>query len=108
MKKVITSLMVAGSLSVAALMSACATDKTSDGKSATKQYVDDAGITAEVKAAFAKDETVRALSISVETKNGVVQLSGFGRSELEKRRAEEIARKVNGVRQVKNDIVLKP
>ena len=44
-------------------------------------YVDDAGITTKVKAKFAEDKTVSAMAISVETLNGVVQLSGFAKTQ---------------------------
>ena len=68
------------------------------------EYVDDAGITTKVKAAFAEDKTVAATSISVETLNGEVQLSGFAKSGAEKSRAGDIARATKGVRSVKNAV----
>ena len=71
-------------------------------------YVDDAGITTAVKAKMAEDKSVSATSISVETLNGTVQLSGFAKSQTEKTRAEQIARGVNNVREVRNSIVVRP
>ena len=71
-------------------------------------YVDDAGITTAVKAKMAEDKTVSATSISVETLKGVVQLSGFAKSDAEKARAGEIARTTKNVREVRNSIVVKP
>lgn len=71
-------------------------------------YVDDAAITAAVKAKFAEDKTVAATSISVETLKGTVQLSGFAKSQAEKNRAEAIARNVKGVSLVRNSIVVRP
>lgn len=71
-------------------------------------YMDDAGITAAVKAKMAEDKTVSATSISVETLKGTVQLSGFAKSQTEKNRAEEIARSTNHVREVRNSIVVRP
>ena len=50
-------------------------------------YVDDAGITTAIKAKMAEDRTVSATSISVETLNGTVQLSGFAKSQAEIGRA---------------------
>jgi hyperosmotically inducible protein len=70
-------------------------------------YVDDATITTRVKAAYAKDPTVAATSINVETLKGTVQLSGFAKSAAEKTTAERLAREVNGVKSVKNDIVVR-
>ncbi len=70
-------------------------------------YVDDAGITTAVKAKFAEDKTVAATSISVETLNGVVQLSGFAKSMAEKNQAEMLARSTKNVREVRNSIVVR-
>lgn len=71
-------------------------------------YVDDAGITTAVKAKMAEDKSVSATSISVETLNGTVQLSGFAKSQAEKNQAESIARNTKNVREVRNSIVVRP
>ena len=71
-------------------------------------YVDDAGITTAVKTRMAEDKTVSATSISVETLNGTVQLSGFAKSQKEKDMAAEIARTTKNVRDVRNNIVVRP
>jgi hyperosmotically inducible periplasmic protein len=71
-------------------------------------YVDDAAITTAVKAKMAEDKTVSATSISVETLNGTVQLSGFAKSQAEKSQAESIARNTKNVREVRNSIVVRP
>ena len=71
-------------------------------------YVDDAGITTAVKAKFAEDKSVSATSISVETLNGVVQLSGFAKSVTEKTQAGALARNTKNVREVRNNIVVRP
>lgn len=71
-------------------------------------YMDDAGITTAVKAKFAEDKTVAATSISVETMNGNVQLSGFAKNQAEKDRAAALARDTKGVTGVKNSIVVRP
>jgi osmotically-inducible protein OsmY len=78
------------------------------GQQTTGAYVDDAGITTTVKAKMLEDKTVSASSISVETLNGTVQLSGFAKSMAEKSQAENIARNVKNVRSVRNDIVVRP
>ena len=78
------------------------------GQETTGAYVDDAGITTAVKAKMVSDKTVAASSISVETLNGTVQLSGFAKSGAEKAQAEALARSVNNVRGVRNDIVVRP
>ena len=71
-------------------------------------YVDDAALTTRVKAKFAADPTVSAMSISVETLKGTVQLSGFAKSGDEKMMAEKLARETSGVVAVRNDIAVRP
>ncbi len=78
------------------------------GQETAGAYIDDAGITTAVKAKMVDDRTVAASSISVETLNGTVQLSGFAKSAAEKSQAETIARSVKNVRAVRNDIVVRP
>ncbi len=78
------------------------------GQETAGAYVDDAAITTAVKAKMVEDKTVSATAISVETLNGTVQLSGFAKSMAEKSQAEMIARNVNNVRSVRNDIVVRP
>lgn len=77
------------------------------GQESAGNYVDDTAITTRVKAKFAEDPTVSAMAISVETLRGMVQLSGFAKSLDEKMTAERLARSVNGVTSVKNDIVVR-
>ena len=71
-------------------------------------YVDDTGITTAVKSKMAEDKSVAATAISVETLNGTVQLSGFAKSQTEKNTAETIARNTKNVRDVRNNIVVRP
>ncbi|MES2053598.1 BON domain-containing protein [Polaromonas sp.] len=78
------------------------------GQETAGAYVDDAAITTAVKAKFVEDKTVSAMSISVETLNGTVQLSGFAKSGAEKAQAEALARGVKNVRAVRNDIAVRP
>ena len=72
----------------------------------TGAYVDDTVVTTRVKTKFAEDKTVSAMAIEVETMKGVVQLSGFAKSQQEKMKAEQLARSVNGVVDVHNDIIV--
>ena len=78
------------------------------GQETVGSYVDDAAITTAIKAKFVDDKVVSAASISVETLNGIVQLSGFAKSAAEKSQAEQIARNSKNVRSVRNDIVVRP
>jgi hyperosmotically inducible protein len=71
-------------------------------------YVDDATITTQVKAKFVENKTVDAGAINVQTLNGTVALNGFAKSSAEKSTAESIAKGVKGVRDVRNNLVIRP
>jgi osmotically-inducible protein OsmY len=79
-----------------------------DGQSTVGQAIDDTTITTRVKARMAEDPNVSAMRIDVETLNGVVQLSGFATSPAEKDRAAMVVRNVPNVREVRNNIVVRP
>ena len=80
----------------------------SRGQQTTGAYIDDTAITASVKTRMLDDERVAGTSITVETLNGTVMLSGFAKSQAERAAAESIARSVDGVRAVKNEITVRP
>jgi hyperosmotically inducible periplasmic protein len=71
------------------------------------EYIDDAAITTAVKARFVEAKTVDAAAISVETLNGVVQLSGFAKSATERQAAETLAQGVKGVKSVRNSLIVR-
>lgn len=71
------------------------------------RVVDDSVITGKVKAALVADPTTKAHQISVETFEGVVQLSGFVDTSEARSRATQVAKGVDGVKQVKNDLELR-
>lgn len=73
----------------------------------TGEYMDDSMITAKVKAEIFKNETLKSAEINVETYKGVVQLSGFVKSQTDIYTAIGIANSVKGVTSVKNDMHLK-
>jgi|LakMenEpi03Aug12_release.lakeMendotaPanAssembly.Ray.scaffolds.fasta_scaffold1063222_2 osmotically-inducible protein OsmY len=91
-------------LALAGALGACsvARDQQTAGS-----YIDDSMITTDIKSKMAADKDVAASSISVETLNGVTQLSGFAKSQAEKDRAATIAREAKGVRAVRNDIIVR-
>lgn len=102
----IKTLLTAAMMAAALLTTAgCAVSR---GQETVGAYVDDAGITTLVKSRMAESKAVSASSISVETLNGVVLLSGFAKSSSEKATAESIARGVNNVRSVRNEIAVRP
>jgi len=78
------------------------------GQETVGAYVDDTAITTAVKGRFIDNKDVDATSIKVETLNGTVMLSGFAKNEKERTTAESIARNVNGVKSVKNEIAVRP
>ena len=78
------------------------------GQESVGAYVDDTAITTAVKARFIENKQVDAVAISVETLKGTVMLSGFAKNTNEKTTAEALARKVDGVRMVRNEIVVRP
>lgn len=86
-------------------LAACATPPGK--RQSVGEYLDDAIITAKVKAALLNDESIGGLAITVNTYNGVVQLAGFVESSREVRRAVAIAAGIRGVRDVKNDVIMK-
>lgn len=70
----------------------------------TGEVVDDTAVTAKVKAALTDDEVTKAREIKVQSNRGVVQLAGFVSTNEEKARATEVAKAVDGVKEVRNDI----
>lgn len=68
--------------------------------------VDDATITAQVKTGLAGNEVTKARQINVETSKGVVQLNGFVDSATARNEAERVARKVDGVAEVRNNLAI--
>ena len=78
------------------------------GQETVGAYVDDAASTTSVKARFVDNKDVDAASIKVETLNGTVMLSGFAKNINERSSAEAIARKVSGVKMVKNEVIVRP
>jgi len=98
-KWIVASLISIGSVSGCAV---------TDGQSTVGQYTDDTAITAQVKAKMAEDTSVSASRISVETLKGTVQLSGFATSQAEKDKAAQIAASVSNVKNVVNNIIVRP
>ena len=74
---------------------------------AGEQVVDDGVITGKVKAALAGDSRTKAHQVNVETHEGAVQLSGFVNDAEAKSTAGELARAVEHVRSVDNQIDVK-
>ena len=78
------------------------------GQETVGAYVDDVAIATSVKAKFVEDKTVDAAAVKVDSLNGTIALSGFAKSDAEKSRAESIARTTKGVREVRNNLLVRP
>ncbi|MCR6477675.1 BON domain-containing protein [Variovorax sp. ZS18.2.2] len=78
-----------------------------DAGAAVSATVDDAAITASVSAGLAKDPDLSAIKINVDTKGGAVSLKGPAPTAAAKARAEEIAKGVQGVTSVRNELEVK-
>jgi hyperosmotically inducible protein len=64
------------------------------------ERVDDAGITVAVKGRLLEDPDVKGLQIDVDTREGVVYLTGSVRSDAEKEKAASLARETKNVKNV--------
>jgi osmotically-inducible protein OsmY len=84
--------------------SACASTTKQEG---TGDYIDDSVITTKVKSQLAADDFLKSFQISVESRKGIVQLSGFVDSQAAVNKAGQVARSVDGVKSVRNDLIVK-
>jgi hyperosmotically inducible periplasmic protein len=98
-------------------------DKNHDGKLSEDEYASyksamqqkeskriaiDSSITTKVKTKYLLEKNFRSFKVSVETKDGIVILSGFVNDEATKNRADQIAKTVKGVKSVSNGLIVKP
>ncbi len=83
---------------IAITVAACSTTRS------IGEQVSDASITSMINAKFAADPEVNPFEIDVDTRAGVVTLSGFVETEIERSEAEDLARDTNGVTRVVNKL----
>ena len=88
---------------IAAFMACASTPK----QESTGEYIDDSVITTKIKAQLAEDDFLKSFQIGVESRKGIVQLSGFVNSQAAVDKAGQIARGVKGVISVENDLIVK-
>lgn len=100
---------IISSVALAILIAAAAGCSSTEERGAAQQagasagrVIDDSVITGKVKSALIADSTTKAYQIEVETYQGTVQLSGFVDSNDARSRAVELARGVDGVKEVEN------
>jgi osmotically-inducible protein OsmY len=94
-------------LVVLMIIGAFVVSTSTPAKSSAGEVVDDSVITTKIKAQLAGDEFLKSFQISVETRKGIVELSGFVDSQKAKDKAGQIAHGVDGVKSVKNALILK-
>ena len=99
-----TSALIVAAVMGTTVLAGCA---ATPNRASTGQTIDDSVITAKVKAGLVEDPVTNAMQVSVETFKGTVQLSGFVESAEAKSRAESVAKAVDGVKSVKNSLVLR-
>jgi hyperosmotically inducible protein len=98
----------ASMIAAALALSACSSTRD-DSKRSAGEFSSDAALTAKVKTAIASDAGLGSASaINVNSYRGVVQLSGFVDSPEKIERAAAAARNVQGVREVENNIRVRP
>lgn len=85
-------------------MVACSATST---RPSTGQMIDDSAVTAKVKAALIQDPVTKAHQINVETFKGEVQLSGFVDDDEARTRALQVARDIEGVKNVTDAMELR-
>jgi osmotically-inducible protein OsmY len=87
-----------------AAFAACASTPKQEG---TGEYIDDSVITTKIKTQLATDDFLKSFQISVESRKGIVQMSGFVDSQKAVDKAGQIARGVEGVKSIRNDLIVK-
>ena len=85
-----------------------ATYKSKVQQKETKQAASDGAITSKIKSKYLVEKNFKSFDVSVETKDGIVVLSGFVDNQATKTRAGQIAAGVKGVKSVSNGLVVKP
>ena len=82
-------------------------DKMANSTQKAGDKVDDAALTTKVKTALMAEPGLRSLEINVDTRDNIVTLNGTVDSQEKKQRAMQIAQKVEGVKSVSDNLVVK-
>jgi osmotically-inducible protein OsmY len=102
--KLTAMLACCGVLALAGGLTGCAGDRYTQS---TGERIDDKGDSTRVRSALSEDTQYKYEDVKVQTFKGVVQLSGFVNSRDQKNRAGDLAKKVEGVKEVENNITVK-
>ncbi len=103
--KVLTLILCVGALPLVGGVTGCSTG--SRYKQSTGEYIDDRGLSSHVKKALGDDPVYKYEGVNVVTFKGVVQLNGFVNTNDQKSRAGDLAKKVEGVNEIENNITVK-
>ena len=108
--KALNHVIVAASLGLTILTSAILATGCAGSRyeRSTGESIDDTAITARVKSALGHDAMYKYPDVKVTTFKGTVQLSGFVNEREQKSKAVDLAKSVEGVREVQNNITVKP
>jgi hyperosmotically inducible periplasmic protein len=93
-----------GAMPLIGLVTGCAGDRYHQS---TGEAIDDRGVSMRVKSALSDDTQYKYDEVSVKTFKGTVQLSGFVDTSAQKSRAQEVAKGIDGVKEVDNNITVK-
>ncbi len=99
-----TWILTVGILASAGVITGCAGDRYTQS---TGERIDDKGDSSRVREALREDGQYKYEDVKVQTFKGVVQLSGFVNSRDQKNRAGDIAKRIEGVKEVENNITVK-
>lgn len=102
------AVLVASTLTLGACNRADRQEARTEGRQAANTasaVVDDAALTTKVKAALLADDQVKGTQINVDSNSGTVKLTGTVDQQTQVKRAEEVARGVQGVQRVENNLV---
>lgn len=102
--KILGLVLCLGTLPLVTMMTGCAGDRYHQS---TGEEIDDKGISMRVKSALSNDAEYKYEGVNVTTFKGTVQLSGFVDTSAQKSRAGDLAKGVEGVKDIENNITVK-
>ena len=102
--KVLGLALCLGTLPLVIMTSGCAGDRYHQS---TGEAIDDKATSMRVRSALGDDTQYKYEDVSVKTFKGTVQLSGFVNTSAQKSRAAEMAKGVEGVKDIENNITVK-
>ena len=90
------------------LVNGCVSSNSSVSNSGPVKYIEDSVLTAKVKTALIQQQGLKGFDIHVVSHHNIVQLSGFVDTDVQKELAGQIARNVDGVAQLVNNLIVQP